>query len=470
MSSLTQANWLDSAPRQQALESLFRATHLFGQDEQELLAEFQNGSKIPEEFISEMLALQDYSQGLSKVTEVISELANQRGSIDMELGQLRSESAAISESLPQLDPNETEAAATPLEELVADFQKELRDTGFAEVFPEVASSSVFSEWREIVLARHGEIEKRIQVAQTLQSELPTYQRLLEESAKIQTQLEEIDRELVGFAAEEKGIRASLDASAKVLNENEARRKGQEKRRQDIRSALEAETQRADQLKQATHLEAERDRQALARSEADLRLVAMESTLSRTISSRAEAERARASAQLDLSRVEGLLRDLPQLEQDIKTSADLQIRIAKAESDLQQAEQRAQQAVGELQECKTAGEALRPQYERSLADQADLDKLLDSIQVHVHGDSCPLCGSKFESVDALLKRIQRARKSLSTENDVTVQYKTLAAKESQADDLLRVDIRGKGGHPLTASRRRRTKERGKRVSKRKARKQ
>ncbi len=34
----------------------------------------------------------------------------------------------------------------------------------------------------------------------------------------------------------------------------------------------------------------------------------------------------------------------------------------------------------------------------------------------------------------------------------------------------IDIRGKGGHPLTASRRRRTKERGKRVSKRKARKE
>ncbi|MGA7768523.1 MAG: AAA family ATPase [Candidatus Sulfotelmatobacter sp.] len=437
MSSLTQANWLDSAPRQQALESLFRATHLFGQDEQELLAEFQNGSKIPEEFISEMLALQDYSQGLSKVTEVISELANQRGSIEMELVELRSESAAVSESLPQLDPNETEAAATPLEELIADFQKELRDTEFSEVFPEVASSSVFSEWREIVLARQGEIEKRIQVAQTLQSELPTYQRLLEESSTIQTQLEEIDGELVGFAAEEKGIRASLDASVKVLNENEARRKGQEKRRQDIRSAIEAETQRVDQLKQVTNLEAERDRQALARSEADLRLVALESTLSRTISSRAEAERARASAQLDLSRIEGLLRDLPQLEQDLKTLADLQIRIARAENDLQQAEQRAQQAAKELQECKMARAALRPQYERLLADQADLDKLLDSIQVHVHGDSCPLCGSKFESVEALLKRIQRARQSLSTENEVTVQYKTLTAKESQADDLLRV---------------------------------
>jgi chromosome segregation ATPase len=218
ISHLTQANWIDGGPRQQALESLFRATHLFGQDEQELLAEFQDGSKIPEEFISEMLALQDYSQGLSKITEVISELGNQRSSIELELVQLRGESAAISESLPQLDPNEVEATATPLEELIADFREELRDRAFTEVPPESHNSSVFSEWREIVPARHGEIENNIRLARTLRSELPTYQRLLEESATTQAQLEEIDQELIGYVAEEQGITASLNASGKTLNE------------------------------------------------------------------------------------------------------------------------------------------------------------------------------------------------------------------------------------------------------------
>ena len=72
---LTQANWLDNAPRQQAYENLFRATHLFGQDEQELLEAFKKGSVIPEAFISEMLALQDYSQGISKVADVLSQLS-----------------------------------------------------------------------------------------------------------------------------------------------------------------------------------------------------------------------------------------------------------------------------------------------------------------------------------------------------------------------------------------------------------
>ena len=51
INKLTQASWIDKTPRQQTLESLFRATHLFGQDEQELLTEFRKDSIIPEAFI-----------------------------------------------------------------------------------------------------------------------------------------------------------------------------------------------------------------------------------------------------------------------------------------------------------------------------------------------------------------------------------------------------------------------------------
>ena len=45
---------------------------------------------IPEAFISEMLALQDYSQGLSKVADVLAKLSDQRSTIDQELAQLTS--------------------------------------------------------------------------------------------------------------------------------------------------------------------------------------------------------------------------------------------------------------------------------------------------------------------------------------------------------------------------------------------
>ena len=52
------------------LESLFRATHLFGQDDQELLLQFRKRSVIPSDFLTRMLALEDYATGSSKANEV----------------------------------------------------------------------------------------------------------------------------------------------------------------------------------------------------------------------------------------------------------------------------------------------------------------------------------------------------------------------------------------------------------------
>src|SRR5207247_8071608 len=55
ISRLTQANWLEAKPRQQNLESLCRAPHLFAQDAQQILTEFSQSSVIPESLISEVL-------------------------------------------------------------------------------------------------------------------------------------------------------------------------------------------------------------------------------------------------------------------------------------------------------------------------------------------------------------------------------------------------------------------------------
>ena len=79
----------------------------------------------------------------------------------------------------------------------------------------------------------------------------------------------------------------------------------------------------------------------------------------------------------------------------------------------------------------------PEYERTLAEQAELERLLDSIQGHVHDKSCPLCGSQFDSVEALLERIRRQRNTVSLGKDVTLRYKALVTSEAQAADSLRV---------------------------------
>lgn len=62
----------DSAPsdRLENLVSLFRATHLFSQDRQELTGKVAENCALPADLVSRMLAFDDYVNGLKKVNEV----------------------------------------------------------------------------------------------------------------------------------------------------------------------------------------------------------------------------------------------------------------------------------------------------------------------------------------------------------------------------------------------------------------
>jgi len=437
LNRLTQANWLDTSPRQQTLESLFRATHLFGQDEQELLTEFQKGSVIPEAFISEMLALQDYSHGLSKVTDVIAQLSAYRSTIDQELTQVKADSNSLMASLPAAADSEG-PHLTPIEGVIADLRQRMVSSEIAlQAPPESLDYAAYSEWQEVVAARGAAAAERIQLAHTLRDELPGYQRLVSEDALLQKQLEDIDKQLETAKAEDREITRRIDANASALNEAEATLKRRQQRRQDLRSLSEGRSERHDLTKQIANLQLERDRQILERSDADARLIGTESALSNASEKYAVAERAVASLRTAGAELQSLLEDLPQFERDSSTLEDVQTRFAKAQNGLREAEERQVKAVSGIQSAKLARETLQPEYERALTDQADIDKLLDSIQGHVHDKSCPLCGSEFDSVEALLGRIRLHRDSVSRGNDVTTRYRVLIANEAQAADLLRV---------------------------------
>lgn len=71
---LTGLTWTDTAARVENLERLFRATHLFGQDYQELLTDYRKESELPEDIVARMLAFEDYVAAMRKTKGVIDSL------------------------------------------------------------------------------------------------------------------------------------------------------------------------------------------------------------------------------------------------------------------------------------------------------------------------------------------------------------------------------------------------------------
>lgn len=438
INKLTQAAWVDSSPRQQTLETLFRATHLFGQGEQELLTEFQKDSVIPESFISEMLALQDYSQGIAKVSEVITTLSSDRTATNGRLSELNQQRGALISALPTALPADVDGAQQmPIEDAVEDLRKHVSSARNIDPLPSDASSSAtFSEWLEIVSARLTVADRHILSIQSMRDELPNYERLAKENAGLQLHLKQIDATLDEIQKEEKKLSSEIDTTSSLLTKAEADRLQQEQKRRELRQLVEVDAERKELEKKIQGLQEERDRQLKTKIDADSNLLSSEASLSKAQSEISEAERATVSNQARRTEVRGLLTDFPQFRSDVDTSVELSNQLEQLAQNVEAAKTLERKGAAGALEAKRLREALLPDYERAVAQQAELEGLLDSIQVHIHDKSCPLCGSEFESVEILLRQVQTQRQAASLEADITLRYKESVTSESQADAVHR----------------------------------
>lgn len=437
LNRLTQAEWLEATPRQQTIEALFRATHLFGQDEQELLTEFKKGSIIPEAFVSEMLALQDYSQALSKVADVLGNLEKHRIAADEEIATLQSERAAVTAALPVIaddvvvEPSALDSTIDLLRQAVASAALDIPP------LPGAADVTSYSEWHEVTLAQAGASAERAQSAGKLRNEFQVYEGRVREEVAGQHQLAEFDQQLATMKEERDAIEQRIQATAAALAKADDERRQLEQQRQDIRSAAEALTESGDLARQVTAIQAEIDRQVLERGEGDSRIALIEAALSKQLGASSETQRLLAVAKADRARLDQVAKDLPQYEQDVASTGEIAARLSEAREKLRVAEERLVAAGKEAAAAKLAREVIAPEYERAVSAQTDLETLLDKIQAHVHDDACPLCGSHFESVEELLAHIRQRRETGSPFLETTTRYHALVAAETHASDLVRV---------------------------------
>jgi exonuclease SbcC len=437
LNRLTQAEWLEAAPRQQTIEALFRATHLFGQDEQELLTEFQKGSIIPEAFVSEMLALQDYSQALSKVADVLAGLEKHRSAAEEDIAKLQVERDTVAASLPEVaDDGVVEPSA--LQSTIDALRQALANAGSGiPPAPGKADATSYSEWHEVTSAQAGASAERAQSAGKLRNEFEVHEGRLREEAARQQQLAEIDRQLASMKHERDALEQRIHATAAALTKAVEERASLEQRRQDIRSASESLTERNDLTRQVTSIQAEIDRQVLERGEGDSRVALLEAALSKQLGASSEAQRLLGAARADRTRMDQLFKELPQHNRDVASVAEIAAKLSATREALGVAEDRLAAASRDAVAAKAAREVSAPEYERAVSAQTELETLLDRIQTHIHDEACPLCGSHFESVEDLLVHIRRRRDTASPFLETTTRYNALVVAETHASDLVRV---------------------------------
>jgi len=432
LSELTRSE-IPATDRVENFVNLFRASHLFSQEHQELTKGFQDDCALPSDIVSRLLAFEDYANALKKAVKVRdvvqSAIANAGDKIEVLAKQIASDNNEL-DRLGQTAKAHANVGA--LETEIRDIRSKLEAAGIT-VTAAIPDATMIRGWRAALESRYSMSRATSERFAVLAKELAGLPRMVTQLSELQQQLKGKEEALM--AAEEKRIAAEqgLLNAERRLAEMTAKRVEAQARSDMFEWVRDAQPRYVRLIAQQNELgtELQRANDALAQ------LRAAEDKALGELRLR-EVDSVQLSEMLQIRRAE--LAAAQALHQAIPTWQAYRTRLAsvqKSEEEQRQALESARAEERELapQLAAVAAEEARLAREIAVADstQSELLALVSQLQSHVRTGTCPLCGEDHGSRDRLLQRIQEhvaadavsgARKDLTR---VRHQSKQLAEK-------------------------------------------
>jgi exonuclease SbcC len=405
LTELTSGN-IPAADRVENFVNLFRATHLFSQEQQELTKDFRTDCRLSVEIVSRMLAFEDYVSAVNKTAKVCDVLEAEISNANKEVEELSSQ---ITEEQVELDrlgqTSKIHSNMESLETVIEALSDKIAMTGIA-VSTQKPDAAALRGWRAILESRHTECQSKIDQLNILTKDVARLQQMKADSTQFQQQLSE--KEIALGEAEEKRIAAELShlieekiiATKNVLcSDKQAYATLIEwvrstkpvytqlvEKQRSLKEELAQSTEtlkkyRAEEEKEAAELHAKKCITELASEKLQTKrnALAMVKRLNDSIS----------NWQANRSQLDAII------ESELLVVKDLELLRAEAR---------------ELCEQTNAIAAEEARVTRQIAEvdnnQSELKNLLSQMQGHVRSGTCPLCGEDHGSKDELIRRIQR----------------------------------------------------------------
>ncbi|MGC2163593.1 MAG: AAA family ATPase [Silvibacterium sp.] len=403
LSELTNAT-IPAADRIENLVRLFRATHLFSQEQQELARDFEKSCTLSEQVVSRMLAFEDYSSAVNKAARVLEIVRREIADVEQEALSLTSQLSADREELKRLRHSDNiELAAPSLKVEFASLQKRLKDAGISGLkdSPDVAT---VRGWRASVESRRMDCQSRIERLAALAIEagkLPGMRQQIanseQEIARLDQAIEEADAERATAEAIVNRVQADVTAATTRRAELQSRfdlLKWVRSIRPDYTRRLSANADAARTLESATARHS-RSRLEEAKAAADLQV---QETQAEQIDRRVDASRT------ELASVMAFQKSAEVHQSQRKELADI---LEQEKALMKELEQLRIETLSVSEETNaSAGAEVRLAAQIAEADrtQSDLRRILSQLQGYIRDSSCPLCGHDYESRDKLLRSI------------------------------------------------------------------
>ena len=393
-----------SADRIENMVSLFRATHLFSQEDQELAREFQTNCRLPSEIVARLLAYEDYHATRTKVSEVCDIASKKIRAANHEIEEISRQAESEHEELESLGRAvQGESGSDDLSSLVGSIAEKLTGAGIELASVEPNLETVRS-WRVSLETRSSILGKRVEALRACEGMLEELPRQREVLAGVKEQLESVN--------------SKVELARKSTSEFRDRCREKTGRSDQLRARL---TYLVERLKTLAWVE--RTKGAYVALEAEVvslsdqldertreheRLVDLEKSMSKRVGERegrkASFARALAETRTELERGRTIFGGMEgwQTKKDrLRTIKEQEDALRKAALDGWRSMERLQAA---LQAEKEEEQRLTAKIGSIEEKHGDLNDLIGTLEDHIEDGVCPTCGQDHGSRRELLERI------------------------------------------------------------------
>lgn len=408
---LTSSHWETRKARIENLERLFRATHLFGQSDPELLVEFERDSSLSPDLVHRMLALDDYASGLTKTAAILGQLDKQILENKQQISAINADADKVQSHFNAIPkPQDAVGPGKQLRNMAASLVKDLQMHTAVSIDDIEPSQETVREWRAMSESALKDAQDRLHQLRIIESGFAqftenrsTLKYIADELSKLDVVLKETTVEH-GYQQEaRKMLTDSLEQERIVLAQAnlQLRAFAELTGLQDVFQKMKSSLQQRQQ--ELTRVVGEAD---ATTAELQPLLPAAESLRYRI----AELHEVVQDKSHQIQTLAAIQDGLPSWE---KNRSDI-INLQKAIADTRSALQTASAAIDELKTVIATKEkelsVNEKEYGDHTANQLELTRLLDEIEAHVENSICPTCGIDHKSKAVLLERIHAQKQA------------------------------------------------------------
>lgn len=392
------------------LVRLFRATHLFGQEYQSLTSEFIDYSRLPEDTVSRMLALQDYVEGINKAREVYEGLNRQIWRKESDLNSLKeslqSKEVEIEQLIQSAKIVEKPEAVSAIGKEIG--QKIIQVIGVPIEIPKEFNKEVIREWRTKIAVQKSSIAQNLELIEKFETKFPelvNHRKILQEKSLKLPQKKELLNKLNKDYSNTKN---ELETSNAKLKSMFLKERNLSLKRENFNWLLQAKIE-YQQFKEQVAKEDKNYRDIQAK------LLELLPKIEELKSENKVSEETVGKITSEIKILENSIKELSDFEKSVDDWLKAANRHKELNAYLQRIEQEHNNVKNELRskkdELNTAilgRDTLRKHINGLQKNQSELLTLLDNIERHILNNICPVCGAQHRSREEIIEKLRYQR--------------------------------------------------------------